>query len=95
MLRCCILSLFVVLGGCASQRQTQEQQAAARAAIDADGDAKCRSFGLEPGSPGYVQCRMTLDQTRTQTDAVQEARRQQAYSRVIDDNSIIAGQSQR
>jgi len=95
MLRCCILSLLVVLGGCASQQQTQEQQAAARAAIDVDGDAKCRSFGLEPGSPGYVQCRMTLDQARTETDAVQEARRQQAYSRVIDDNSIIAGQSQR
>ena len=95
MLRWCILSLLVVLGGCASQQQTQEQQAAARAAIDADGDAKCRSFGLEPGSPGYVQCRMTLEQTRTQTDAVQEVRRQETYSHVTDENPITAGQSQR
>jgi hypothetical protein len=98
VLRCCILSLLVALGGCASQQQIQERQAAANAAIDADGDAKCRSFGLEPGSPGYVQCRMTLNQTRTQTDAAQEVRGQEAYSRVIDENPInpiISGQSQR
>jgi hypothetical protein len=95
MLRCCILSLLLMLGGCASQQQIQERQAAAKAATEADGDAKCRSFGLEPGSPGYVQCRMTLDQTRTQIDATQEARSQEAYSRVINDNSLITGQSQR
>ena len=95
MLRCCILSLLLVLGGCASQQQTQARQAAAKAAIDADDDAKCRSFGLEPGSPGYLQCRTTLDQTRTQADAAQEARRQQVYSRVINDGPIISGQSQR
>jgi hypothetical protein len=32
-----------------------QAQAAATAASD---DAQCRSYGAEPGSPSYIQCRM-------------------------------------
>lgn len=28
-------------------------------------DAKCRSYGVAPGTPPYVQCRMLQDQNRT------------------------------
>jgi len=42
-----------VLGACMS---VEEQQSQARA-IAADDDAACRSAGVKPGTPAYVQCR--------------------------------------
>jgi outer membrane biogenesis lipoprotein LolB len=31
-----------------------------------DDDAHCRSYGAQPGSSAYVQCRMNLDQMHAQ-----------------------------
>lgn len=45
----------VVLAGC--QSTTPEQAASTD-------DAKCRSYGAQPGSDIYVQCRMMADQDR-------------------------------
>jgi hypothetical protein len=56
----------VVAGGllaCCAQFEAQ-QQAQANAQVQAQAasdDAPCRSYGVMPGSPGYVQCRMNLD----------------------------------
>ena len=47
------------LASCAQQQAAQQAQAAQMQA--ASDDAQCRSYGVQPGSPGYVQCRMNLD----------------------------------
>jgi hypothetical protein len=54
--------LAVPLCGCADyfSRQSAQLQAAA---IEED-DAKCRSYGVQPGTPPYVQCRMNLENGR-------------------------------
>jgi hypothetical protein len=55
----CGALLLLVLTGCAAQQQADAAaDAHARAAND---DAQCRSNGVLPGSPDYVQCRMNLD----------------------------------
>jgi hypothetical protein len=64
-----LMSLF--LAGCAgqgldpekkqdkaSEAEAEAEAAKATAAID---DAKCQSFGFQPGSPGYAQCRKDFD----------------------------------
>jgi hypothetical protein len=52
------LMICCVLGAC----QTTEE----RLALD---DTTCKSYGVQVGSPAYVQCRMTLDQNRANVKA--------------------------
>jgi hypothetical protein len=49
---------LISLSACAND----SAQLAANA--QAEDDAKCRSYGVAPGSPAYVQCRMNLDNQR-------------------------------
>jgi hypothetical protein len=57
---CALVGLMLI--GCAQYQAQQQAQAAAQAqAQAASDDAQCRSYGVTPGSPGYVQCRMNLD----------------------------------
>jgi hypothetical protein len=53
-----------VLSGCASNQaqSTQGMNAAAQTAPK-DSDAKCRTFGAEPGTELYKRCRARLDGT--------------------------------
>lgn len=67
-----------MFSGCASyeedralQRHDQEMNAQHNA------DIKCQSYGVAPGSPGYVQCRMNLD---NQAAADEQQRRALAAS---------------
>ena len=65
------LAIGLMLGSCAQWQAEQElrqrQQAQAEAAtIAAHDDAQCRSNGAAPGSQSYVQCRMNVDNQRTQ-----------------------------
>ncbi len=53
-----VAALAAVTAGC----QTTE----ARLAND---DVICRSYGVAPGSPAYVQCRMQLDANRASVTA--------------------------
>ena len=53
-----------------NRAQQAQAQAAANAASD---DAQCRSYGAEPGSPSYIQCRMNLDNQRAQVAASDRA----------------------
>jgi hypothetical protein len=48
-----IITAALALGACMT---AEEQQAQARA-IAANDDAACRSAGVKPGTPTYVQCR--------------------------------------
>ena len=54
MLRMIGLIGLLFLAGCASPAEL--------AAAD---DAKCRSYGSQPGEPAYTQCRAQLDSART------------------------------
>lgn len=53
--------LAFLLAGCASRQE-----------LAADDDATCQSYGVQPGSQAYVQCRMQRDGIRQQGN---EARR--------------------
>jgi len=60
----CALVGFM-LAGCAQHHAQQQADATARAqAQAARDDAQCQSYGVAPGSPDYVQCRMNLDNQR-------------------------------
>jgi outer membrane biogenesis lipoprotein LolB len=74
--------LFLV--GCASQEQIRARQAAAQAAAEAKEDQTCRSYGAQPGTQAYFQCRMTLNQQKATAEAIAEANRQATYSRMMD-----------
>src|SRR5260370_38496918 len=60
-----IAAFTAFLSGCAATR-------AELAAVD---DEKCRSYGAQPGTPPYTQCRMQLDTTRTMAGAQLDAAR--------------------
>jgi hypothetical protein len=67
LLRGPAIAAAIAVAGCAEyeahRQQEQIGQAQAQAAND---DAQCRSYGVEPGSQMYVQCRMNLDNQRAQ-----------------------------
>lgn len=54
--------LALMLSGC--QTTNPEAQIAAD-------DRQCQSYGVAPGSPGYVQCRSNLDTNRANIKAAQ------------------------
>jgi hypothetical protein len=68
-----LIPAAIILAGCADQLrsdpQSKEDKAAAEglakdtATID---DARCQSYGFQPGSPGYAQCRKDIDGERRQ-----------------------------
>src|ERR1700730_7857664 len=57
-----LLATALAVVGCASDRQIAQNTA------DSD-DAACRSYGAQPGTQEYFQCRMAKDQQRQQTNA--------------------------
>lgn len=70
---CRALACFLVLCGCASQEEIRAKRAAQEAKVSAQEDAKCRSYGVEPGSQEYFQCRMTFNQNRAEMAALDAA----------------------
>ena len=64
----------LALGGCVTATKY-----AAQVAVADDGD--CRSYGAEPGSPAYFQCRMTKSQSHEYVAAVQQQRASEQMNR--------------
>jgi hypothetical protein len=58
-----VLVTALPLAGCMT---TQSEQIAAD-------DARCLSYGVAKGSPTYIQCRLSLDQQRSDRQALQGA----------------------
>ena len=56
----------IVVAGLLTGCMTAEQRVA-------QDDGKCRSYGAEPGSSAYVQCRTQLDAAQTQARAIADA----------------------
>lgn len=52
-----IVPLCIALGGCVTAQERAQQ---ARAQFDAIDDQQCRSYGAQPGSDVYVNCRTQL-----------------------------------
>jgi hypothetical protein len=50
---------------------------AQRQAINAQDDQTCRGYGVQPGSHGYVACRMNIANNRSQQQQVDAIVRQQ------------------
>jgi hypothetical protein len=62
----------VALAGCA------RSESAAEAAFRTD-DLKCKSYGIEPGTDAYVDCRLAMDMQKGNAEV--EAARQRARTR--------------
>lgn len=65
-MRLILLVAVIALAGCKSQQQVLAERTA-------EDDAKCKSYGMQFGTPQYADCRMKLDQAR-------EARALQDYA---------------
>jgi hypothetical protein len=68
----CIFGIPDGYGDCApgTAGYSQQQQAQAQtAAVAANDDAQCKSYGAVPGSQDYIQCRMNRDNQRAQMRA--------------------------
>ena len=65
-----LIPVAILLAGCANQEQAKEDRAAAEEAAKETGtidDARCQSYGFQPGSPDYAQCRKDIDSGHKQT----------------------------
>jgi hypothetical protein len=63
-----LMTVAIFLPGCADHRELDAQKkedkaAAAAAAKDTAtiSDARCKSFGFQPGTPSYTKCRKDFD----------------------------------
>lgn len=62
-----IIALSGLLAGCAAMQERENERLRAEAvAYEANADAQCRSYGAQPGTPVYIQCRMNMDNRRAQ-----------------------------
>jgi hypothetical protein len=68
-----LMPAALILAGCAneihSDTQSKEDRAAAEEVakdISTIDDARCQSYGFQPSSPRYVQCRKDIDSERRQ-----------------------------
>ena len=71
MYRQVLILVPFILAACATPQQPQaekQQDEAAEAAASKEtagiDDARCQSFGFQPGSPGYAKCRKDLENAR-------------------------------
>lgn len=58
MQKALILLCALGLGGCVTAEEELAQRQAAAKALNAKHDAVCQSFGAQPGTPAYTDCRM-------------------------------------
>jgi hypothetical protein len=60
-----LIPVAILLAGCTfNQQQAKEDKAAVEEAAKQTGtidDARCLSYGFQPGSPDYTQCRKDID----------------------------------
>lgn len=69
---CLLVAAAIFLAGCAHPQQPDAQAKEDKAAlqeaakdVSSIDDARCQSFGFQPGSPGYTKCRKDLDSERS------------------------------
>lgn len=69
-----LMAVALLFASCAMQQQVDPEKKADKAAAEAAAketgtidDARCQSFGFQPGTSGYTQCRKDLESERKQT----------------------------
>ena len=77
-----IALLAAGLTGCASAEERARREAAAMAQMNAEDDAYCKSYGVEKGKPGYVECRNKLTEIRA-ANGIVAAQNQAAAARTM------------
>jgi hypothetical protein len=67
-----LIPAAIFLASCANQQHPDAQAKEDKAAIqettkeiESIDDARCQSFGLQPGTSGYTQCRKEIDSERS------------------------------
>jgi len=66
--RLVLILAVILLAGCATHSPDAEAQAQAQAQGAAADDAKCKSYGLTPGTPEFEKCLSKLADQRAQTE---------------------------
>ena len=65
-----IILTGLLLASCAQMEARRQAEAQNEAnMIASNEDATCRSYGAEPGTPAYIQCRMNFSNQRAQINA--------------------------
>lgn len=68
------LLLALLLGGCSQYEEYRAAQAQdAFEAVQQNDDAQCQSYGAQPGTPAYINCRTQLASQRSAEDAQKRA----------------------
>ena len=68
-----VVAGILCLSGCVSGEERAQRAAQQAAATEAARDTKCRSFGAQPGTPAYVDCRLRLEQMASNETAAAHA----------------------
>jgi hypothetical protein len=55
-----------LVAGCASREQIAQRELAAEKALQAHNEARCSSFGYQPGTPDYTHCLQAMDMQEQQ-----------------------------
>jgi hypothetical protein len=55
-----MFSVLLLNGGCAQMEEIRQKGLAMQAGPPRDDDAQCQSFGAQPGTPAYINCRAQL-----------------------------------
>jgi hypothetical protein len=66
------IALCLILGACVNQQQLAAQRAAQQAALNAQDESTCRSYGAQKGTDQYFNCRMMLNTQRNQAALAQQ-----------------------
>ena len=71
-----LIVLALALSGCVTDAE--------RAAQAASDDKDCRSYGAQPGTSEYYQCRMAKSERRDVINSIEEEQQRQASERLIE-----------
>jgi predicted esterase YcpF (UPF0227 family) len=88
---CCFALL---LAGCLTQEERDARMQAQIEAADAADANRCSSYGAQPDTPAYTQCRMQLTQMRQDAAMAAQARQAAIVGQAIQGSQAIAAQQQ-
>lgn len=84
-----VLIALLGLCGCVSQQQMAARQAAQKASTNQADDTQCRSYGVAPGSDGYVACRMNLNNNRATAEQINAINQQRNSAAMMSTGAAI------
>lgn len=89
-----IFCFALLLVDCASQQEREAKMQVQIAAADAADASRCASYGAQPGTPAYTECRIQLTQMRQQAAIATQAQQTAIIGQMIQNNQAAAAQQQ-